>query len=379
MRFSITNGGIVKSGAACLGYYGIGVATVKGAGSAWIDSSFLCVGGGFSGSSGSGSLAVANGGSVSDTAAFIASNGSVGTVVVTGAGSVWNNGGTLSVGDNTYRSTATLITIGGGTVTATNVAIGQYSLLAIDIGRGSVLTVGVGAGTLTNDGTVRFLAGAGVPADGSEYSPILAKKWTYDYGTPTLVQAIGGTWNGARHTFTASSVTSGTSGSGVSLNLATVQRALVNDNSPGGTNWQVGASFVAAGSTRNIVFTATAMDITLLDILRSQLPAREPVLDGWNFSTANYAVSSTNPVYLSFNVGPGYSSDDLAVWHYDGNGWTSFSPMDLTYDGTYASFTATSFSGYAMVGVVPEPGTVVLLVVGLLGVLIRVRRIKSGR
>ena len=44
--------------------------------------------------------------------------------------------------------------------------------------------------------------------------------------------------------------------------------------------------------------------------------------------------------------------------------WTPYNAQDLTYDGTYASFTATGFSGYAVT--VPEPGTLVLLAAGLL-------------
>jgi hypothetical protein len=74
-------------------------------------------------------------------------------------------------------------------------------------------------------------------------------------------------------------------------------------------------------------------------------------------------VSSSNPVYLSFNVGAGHPADDLEVWHYDDtNGWAKYNAFDLTYDGTFASFTATSFSGYAMVAV-PEPGSFGLLLV----------------
>ena len=115
------------------------------------------------------------------------------------------------------------------------------------------------------------------------------------------------------------------------------------------------------------------MTDTLLDLLKSQLPASESILSGWTFSTDGYTVSSSNPAYLSFNVGPGQSSDDLEVWHYDANGWTKYNENDLTYDGTFASFTATSFSGYAMVAV-PEPGTLALLAAGLLGLLTCFRR-----
>ncbi len=57
----------------------------------------------------------------------------------------------------------------------------------------------------------------------------------------------------------------------------------------------------------------------------------------------------------------------MEIWLYDSAGWAEYSAFDLTYDGTYASFTATGFSGYAMV--VPEPGTLALLAAGLLGLL----------
>ena len=154
----------------------------------------------------------------------------------------------------------------------------------------------------------------------------------------------------------------------------------MNDSGPSGTNWEVGASFVAAGSTTNVAFTATAMNDTMLATLRSQLPADDSVLSGWTFSTTNYGVSSTNPVYLSFNVGAGYWTDDLNLWHYDGSTWAAYIPADLTYDGTYASFTATSLSGYAMTAV-PEPGTFALAGIGAISLLVcawRRRRVVGG-
>ena len=45
---------------------------------------------------------------------------------------------------------------------------------------------------------------------------------------------------------------------------------------------------------------------------------------------------------------------------------------DLTYDGAYASFTVTGFSGYAVT--VPEPGTLGLLLAAALGLLAYARR-----
>ena len=55
------------------------------------------------------------------------------------------------------------------------------------------------------------------------------------------------------------------------------------------------------------------------------------------------------------------------MWHYDGTSWTAYASADLTYDGTYASFTVTGFSGYAVT--VPEPGTLALFLAAALGLL----------
>jgi hypothetical protein len=93
------------------------------------------------------------------------------------------------------------------------------------------------------------------------------------------------------------------------------------------------------------------------------------------FSADGYVVSPTNPVYLSFDISTGHLSDDLEIWRYDEStsDWTKYAATDLTYDGTYASFTATSFNGFAVTAV-PEPGALALLAAGLSGVLAYARR-----
>jgi T5SS/PEP-CTERM-associated repeat protein len=363
---SVTNGGLINSqgGVFARMAESSGTATVSGPGSRWI------AGGGiYVGEQGKGLLKIINGGTVSttysDSQSYVGHFGNAaGVVLVEGSGSTWSNVATVSLG-TTATGRGTLTIAGSGLVTAKTLSINNsQSLLAIDVGRGSSLSVGGGTGTVTNNGTVRILAGAGVPVDGVQYSPITAGSWG---GTGTY-QAVGGTWSTTEHKFTASSVVSGTSGTAVPLDLALVQRTLVADNAPDGTNWVVGASFLAAGSTTTIGFTATAMDDTVLDILKGRLSWKEAVISGWEFATDNYDVSATKPVYLSFNVGADHPADELEIWHHDANGWAKYDALDLTYDGTYASFTATSLSGYAMVAV-PEPATLALLGVGAIGLL----------
>ncbi|TPQ36843.1 autotransporter domain-containing protein [Bradyrhizobium guangdongense] len=129
--------------------------TVDGAGSTWTNSSDLTVG-----VSGTGTLTIRNGGSVSDASGFIGnfplSTGS--TVTVDGAGSTWTNSSNLVVG---IGGAGTLTVQNGGSVSAPNVSI---ALVA-----GSTGTLNIGAalgqpavapGTLTTP-TIAFGAGSG--------------------------------------------------------------------------------------------------------------------------------------------------------------------------------------------------------------------------
>jgi T5SS/PEP-CTERM-associated repeat protein len=365
---SITGGGTVTS--AYSGYIdgAASAVTVDGTGSALSVNSYFEVG-----DTGHGTLRISHGGRMTCSGVMIGWNGnSSGAVTVDGAGSIWTDRGSLEIGSPGYGNTGTLAISNGGRVTANNVTLdNNRSLLTLDVGRGSCLEVAGGTGSLGNYGTIRVVAGAGSPA--GEYYPISAGTWG---GTGTC-QGLGGTWDPVKRKILVYGATSGTSGSPVPLDLSYQQRALVNGNLPGQANWQVGASFPAASSTTNITFTATAMSSTTLDTLQALLPARHSILSGWNLATTNYSVSSTNPLYLSFNVGAGHSTDDLNLWQYDGGTWTKYAPLDLTYDGSYASFTATGLTGYAMVAV-PEPGTLVLLVAGLFALATCVRRERAA-
>ncbi|MFZ1932942.1 MAG: PEP-CTERM sorting domain-containing protein [Thermoguttaceae bacterium] len=363
----IRDGGAVTGSEGFIGreYGAVGVVTIDGPGSNWSLDNFIYVGGDVHGGGrGNGTLSITNGGTfLSSTGANASRIGadatSVGVVTVEGSGSSFTINSSLLVGGG---GTGTLSVLGGGTATVCGLSVSNTSLAAVDVGRGSLLADNSGAGTLTNNGTIRILAGAGVPANGVQYSPISAGSWG---GTGTY-QAVGGTWNTTNQTFTASSVTHGTSGTPVALDLASVQRTLIDDS---GTGWEVGTSFLAKPTSTPLNFTATVMNSGTLNALQRLLAPGQSLLSGWNFSAdAGYTVG--DPVYFSFKVGSGYSTDGLDLWDYNGTSWTPYVPTDLTYDGTFASFTATGLSGYAVAGVaVPEPSTLLLLGVGAVSLL----------
>ncbi len=366
---NITNGGTVVTQApniSDLGYEtgSSGTVNVSGTGSSWTTGDNLLIG-----CSGSGTLRISNGGTVISQTGYGRSadigawSGSTGIVTVDGAGSTLTIANSLVVGGS---GSGTCSVTGGGAVTASSLSVNSTSLLAIDVGRGSSLNIGSGSGILTNNGTIRILAGADVTA-GNTYSPISAAGWT---GTGTY-QAVGGTWNASTDQFTASAVQAGASGTPVSINLLSEQRVLVTD---GPTDMSVGASFLAKTTSTPLNFTATPMGSATLSSLDSLLGANQSILAGWNFS-ADSGYTPGDPVYLSLGIGPGYCSDDLEVWHYSGSAWTELNANDLTYDGAYASFTVTGFSGYAVTATVPEPTGLAMLVGGaLFGLLACARR-----
>jgi fibronectin-binding autotransporter adhesin len=369
---SVTRGGAVTSvgGDIGLGSGARGVMMVSGAGSVWTNNGDLYVG-----SSGAGTLSITRGGHVTDTGQVTRLgmySGATGLATVDGVGSVWtNNDSELRIG---IAGGAGIVSItGGGSVTAASVVLdANTSLLAIDVGCGSILTIAEGAGAIsstTSGGKIRVLAGAGVPVDTTKYAPIFAGTWNQSYIT---YQPIGGTWDKTGHTFTASTVTAGTSSLPVTLNLTSVQRTLIKNNGSGGNDWELGASF-PAGATSSMTFTATAANGAVLNILKASAGTDQKVLDAWTFSTTDFTLSTNNPIYFSLKVGPGYSTDDLNLWGYNGTSWSPYTPTDLTYDGAYASFTATGLSGYAVTAV-PEPGTLAFLVLGFLGLAAYARR-----
>ena len=344
-----------------LGYEagGAGTLTLHGEGTSWTSGRTKWIG-----HTGTGTLNITNGASVSNTYGIIGrDSGARGTVIVDGEGSTWTNSD-LYVGQD---GTGTLSISDGGTVTATSASINSASILTTDLGTGSSLAVSGGTGTITNDGTIRLAAGAGTTS-GTD-SPISAGIWS---GTGT-VQALGGVWDSTNHTVTVYDAATGTAKEAKTIDLFATQRILIADEA---TGQRVGASFMAATESTELTFTAGVMESSELSLLETSLGSGEEILVGWDF-LAGDGYTDGDPVYLSLEIGSGYDLSDLAIWLFDESTWSEFLASDLAYDNTYASFTVTDFSGYAVTGTssVPIPGAVWLLGSGLLG-LIGIRRRK---
>ena len=353
---NISNGGTLASENGSLGQ---GTVTVEGPGSSWTNTGLLYIA-----RSGNGKLYIRNGGTVinnssSWTTCYIGDRtDSTGVVQVDGIGSSWSCSSDIGIG---HSGSGTLFITGGGKVTAPNVSIGNnQSLLAIDVGTGSQLTVNNGTGAITNNGKIRILAGANsLPT--TVYKPLSAATWS---GTGSY-QAVGGTWNSLTHEFTVSGVQAGTSGTPVVIDRFSMQRMLIGLSA---SNWELGASFASTETSTLLTLTATAINDGPLDALKGMLGGSDSILGGWDLAAdGGYTVG--DPIYLSFKDGiGGNTTSSMHLWSYDGTKWSPFDADDLAYDGSYASFTATSMGCYAVT--VPEPGMIMLLGLGIGGVLI---------
>ncbi|MEA5114898.1 MAG: hypothetical protein VB050_12815 [Geobacteraceae bacterium] len=338
---NITNGGTVTTtvtGISIADNYSSGTINVSGPGSTW---NATCTGGFYISRLGTSKLNITNGGKVvSSSATLNLGYYGSGTAVVSGPGSSWNHTGVITMG-----AAGRLFIGDGGAVTASGLVINTPSLVTTDIDRGSSLTISSGSGTITNNGTIRLVASAG--AANGVYTPIT-------YGTMSgtgSVQALGGIWDATNHTVTVTSAAAGAAGSALTADLATTQRFLFTD---GSTGKSVGAGFQAATSPTNLTLTASSISGSELTSLQSLLGTGQAVLSGWDFS-ATEGYTEGNPVYLSLFAGTGHSLYNLTVWHYDGSAWSKFDASDLAYDKSFASFTATGLSGYAVSGTAPVP------------------------
>jgi T5SS/PEP-CTERM-associated repeat protein len=132
-----------------------GSVTVGGAGSTWTNSNYLLVG-----YAGTGSLAISNGGKVSVAAnglgtAIGYNAGSSGTVTVDGVGSNWSNSGGLTVGNS---GTGSLTITNGGSVT--DFVLG-FKIGSVAGGQGTVIVDGAGSSFTNSSGGSVGVSGNG--------------------------------------------------------------------------------------------------------------------------------------------------------------------------------------------------------------------------
>lgn len=147
---TIANGGLVIDGAG--GFIGtlagsIGQVSVTDANSAWVNAGGIMVG-----NSGTGTLAVSNGGTVGSDGGTVGNfAGSSGSVTVTGANSVWHGGsGDVSLGE---YGTGSMVVSNGGRVSNANAVLGQFA------GSTGTATVDGAGSSWTNSGS--FQVGIG--------------------------------------------------------------------------------------------------------------------------------------------------------------------------------------------------------------------------
>ena len=244
------------------------------------------------GDSGTGNLFITDGGSVKNNYAVIGYNsGATGHATVDGVGSTWTGGFPFYVGYTGSGRTGTLSISDGGFVHASAssspLTVYSGSTLTIDVGFGSLLELATtGAGGLTNNGTVRLVAGAGAAA--GTYTPI-------EYGTMSgsgALQTLGGVWNSTAHTVTVHSAATATGAGGASAiisSLASTQRAFITDTATGKS---VGAGFQAGSGS----LTSTASTIgsgSELSSLQSDLSAGQGVLSAWTLAAPQVTPRAT--------------------------------------------------------------------------------------
>ena len=192
----IRNGGTLADSFGTIGDLpgGVGTVTVTGPGSRWLNGAS---GGLNIGSFGTGTLMIANGGRVIDITPLVANigngPGSIGTVTVTGAGSLWSDIAGFNIGN---RGTGTLTISDGGIVT------GPPVMIATNVGAIGTLNIGAGTGNpAAPPGTLRapsvaFGAGSGTinfnhTSANYEFAPAIGGNGTVNVfaGTTTFTGA----------------------------------------------------------------------------------------------------------------------------------------------------------------------------------------------
>ena len=303
---TVADGGTVASDSGIIGSYDTYTSSnnsvlVTGSGSLWTNNSDLVVGADISGNS----LVISNGGKVANTDGFIGDTpfSSNNSVLVTGSNSLWTNAGGLFIGN--YGS-GTLTIANSGSVAASSITIASQSNSTgtLNIGRfgtndtaGTItaptITFGSGTGTINFNQTKAFTLSSDISGNGSvnqlgrsqkgKFSTILSGNNTYT-GT-TLIS--GGTLQAAStNAFGTSAVT-------------LTDRGILSLS----TNLTI-ASLIWSSSKSVISLTPGAQQLTIDGALTSG--------GGGVFDFGGYTNSGTNTI-ITFGTNSGFNVDDFSV------------------------------------------------------------------
>lgn len=268
-----------------------------------------------------------------------------------------------------YSAPATISITGGAKMNVGGdlTVMDTGSAMSLSVGDQSSLSVG---GKMTLWSSLNLSASAMAPA--GVYAPISAGTWD----SHATVTSIGGVWDAAAHTFTiASNGASGNTGGKIVINPGKFKATILDKSGK-----SIGASFLSSYSS-DIEFTAS--DLTTQESSDLATAASgNTVLNGYTFE-AGGAWKSGDSVLLTLDVGAGLDPSTFEVWHYSGGAWEDYTSRigNLSYDGQYASFSVTGFSGYAItMTAVPEPAAMSVIAMASLTLLTqRCRKTRTPR
>ena len=298
------------------------------------------------------------------TPSFNGSDDSTYSGIISGDGALAKLGaGTLTLdGDNTYSGGTTIsegtLAVGSGATTGsiagnvTNNGTLSFNRSNASTFSGMISGTGavtkLGAGTLTLDGTNTYSGGTtitgGVLTLGS--ADALGASGTIGFGGGTLQYSAVNTTDYSSRFSTAPSQSSKIDTNGQNVTLASAL------TSSGGTLTKTGAG---------ILTLDPAAKLTALGGLTAS--GGTTLING-QLGTGSSVASATNGGHLAF----GTTSQTLASLNIGAGSTVSFS------SGAASAFGA---PGFKSTDIVPEPGTIGLLLVGTLGVLARRRRVPS--
>ncbi len=369
----ISDGGTVMADFGQIGseVESIGVVTVQGAGSSLDLANMLTVGG-----NGAGSLIINSGGEVSNSTAFVGQAvGSSGTVSISGEGSTWTSSqsiyvglygvGTLNIQNGGTVSVIDGLTIGqrASSIGTVNLADGLLDLNGSDIQAGAgVATFNFHGGTLKNAATIDLgealeQSGGTLAPGGSVGQTDIVGGYILNGGAVEI--EVGG--DGNTH-----DVVNVSGGDVVIADIGTTLELLPLGSMAAGTYTLIETDQVLTGMFESV--TGIGAFDGMVDVLYGS-NAVQLVLN-WDYVYGDIdgdgfvGLADLDVVLSQWNqeVTPG----DLAAGDYSGDGFIGLDDLDVVLSNWNQGTPP-------MDVVVPEPGSVVVLAGGLLGVMRRKR------